>query len=485
MYFLDSSSVTGGNFLHLTLSPANDSLNVFSVTENIGSSSNILKYVAGSDEVSMSGFTTHSFIPIPDGYSIKLKSATQTDTVALPLQHIIALSSSLVIASNDSAGLFYSTNAGDNWKKSSSTPVKPTDPVILFAAVNGNAYAATYTGNLITSTNGSSWKFAEQFYPNRVLAIATDRSTGNLFVSMSNNVVYRLNQSSGKLDTIRSHSGQQFTSLAYLAIDSSRGQNVLVGGTANGLFYHLLSQFGIDSGWNLSKNITSGNVRSIVATDSVFFSTVGDRVNTSSDGVTWQSLPGIDTGMLVFDSGLNTISWTKHGQFNSLNGNSNILPLGKRIINDFTAFDGNYFAATDSGVYSVLYQTQNWAASSSGLGVIQLHGADIPGSIVLLHSVSGGISIDSSWQACTLINSLLNKEFPITARIIAHLDHVTMHDSTQYNDVIEVQYSFEQGTKPSPSIPYWQIYYAKGIGPIIIYEINNSVITTKIYRSKF
>lgn len=485
--FLDSNIVSKSvSPIYLNF-PQGDSASSFLIKESRSSFSDTLTCILGSEDVSISGLSVYSIIPLADGYSIKPQSTKQKDTVVPPFNHILALSGSSVIASNDS-GIYLSK--GSTWVKISQSSLKLGETVTLFAASGSRIYAATSQGLLNVSSNGgNTWSLlTSKFYPNKILALAPDPSTGYLFISV-NNHVFKL--SGTIVDTLQSFLNLQFTSLAYLAADSSRALSVLVGGTNDrGLYYRQFSPSSLDSDWSAVSGVSTKNIRSLVAAspDVGVFCSAGKSIDSSSDGIFWNVASANDTGMLVYDvTKANVISWTKQGQFQYVAANTTkqIPQFHPRSINDFSAADGNYFVATDSGIYSDIYPNTNWNSFSSGLGISSTRGSDIPGSIVLLHSHTGGISPDSSWLAGTLVNTNQNMEFPITARIIGHLDQVTMPDSTKYPDVIEVQYSYEVNSKPSTIPPYWLIYYAKGIGPIIIDEVSGTVFTHKIYRRKF
>jgi hypothetical protein len=78
---------------------------------------------------------------------------------------------------------------------------------------------------------------------------------------------------------------------------------------------------------------------------------------------------------------------------------------------------------------------------------------------------------DSSWRAGTIVTHDTTS-FPITARVLGHLDTLYVEASglkNSYPDVLEVRYSYEHpGEIPEfNSVPYWIMYYAKDQGPVM------------------
>ncbi len=110
------------------------------------------------------------------------------------------------------------------------------------------------------------------------------------------------------------------------------------------------------------------------------------------------------------------------------------------------------------------------------------------GGLVLLRNTL--FANDSSWRAGTLVKSVSDSSFSISARVLAHLDslHVSANvsgkDSTQsFPDVLVVRYSHElPGEMPEPDLPYWIVYYAKNEGPVMFDNVPASGTSAKFER---
>ena len=259
--------------------------------------------------------------------------------------------------------------------------------------------------------------------------------------------------------------------------------NVLLGGTGKGLYYRFLFRNGVDTDWTHITNFPTGKIRSLVATNPAngFYCSVGNFIDSSPDGLSWHEVAGIDTGMLAYD-GSKVISWINQGIFHIVAGNTIIPSLNNKIVNDFSASDGNYFVATDSGAFTLIYPAQKWSASSAGLTSTRKIGTEIPGSVILLHSIAGSSPVDSSWEACTLLNQS-HASIVITGRILAHLDSLSI-GSTTYPDVIAVRYAYEPTPNNTSQIPYWVIYYAKNEGPVVISQMYGTTTMSRAIRQR-
>ena len=198
-FWKNSGTFTFNKFDSITKTPSTFTLNFsvqdsgYTIAESGGYLPETFTGTIGSDAVTISGLSTHSIIPLPAGYSIKPKSTPQTETIALPLHHIIAISKSSVIASNNDSGIYYSTNSGTNWIRASTSYVKATDPVSIFASMGDRVYAATLHGIIIFSGNGGiTWSMLPTQFTSTILAIATDPGRGILYVSLNNDSIYEV-----------------------------------------------------------------------------------------------------------------------------------------------------------------------------------------------------------------------------------------------------------------------------------------------------
>ncbi|GEM_PF-3475332 len=88
------------------------------------------------------------------------------------------------------------------------------------------------------------------------------------------------------------------------------------------------------------------------------------------------------------------------------------------------------------------------------------------GGLVLLRS---NPTADSSWRAGTIMNGNNYAAFAVEARLLARLDSLDIGNAS-FADVLVVRYAHEKGANhsvDSAAAPYWVVYYARGIGPIM------------------
>jgi hypothetical protein len=98
--------------------------------------------------------------------------------------------------------------------------------------------------------------------------------------------------------------------------------------------------------------------------------------------------------------------------------------------------------------------------------------------VLLRNTLSTG---DSSWTAGTLESKNHNSDLMI-ARLLSHFDtlQIATGDSiTKYPDVLMIRYMYETSTPSlTDPIPYWIVYYAKNIGPVMFDKFSLAGIGT-------
>ena len=487
--FQDSSSATNSKFVPLTLSfTAVDAAKSFYIKENPGATyADSLSCTIGTEAVTISGISAHSIIPLPSGYSVKAKYTVVQEQIHAPISHVFAASSGSVIASCDELGMYYSPDAGVTWTLLSVPFGSKNNRITALTGRGKNIFAGTLSGLVFMSTDeGRDWtsKPILQF-SDSILAFATDPSSSVLYIS-AHDTVYKteaLSYISAK-PIGASNGGKLFTSLAYFIGNSV--DTALIGGTlGNGLWFKLR-----DGSWNPITAIPNGTyVTSLATTPHGVYCATTNLIFFSTNGTKWgQIQASIPYGILCYDDQRRALIAA-----NPLDSVIIIRDTATRMeplpslhvkyLHDISSANSRSFAATDSGLYELSsINPDHWLRVFTP-SVLRSLPKEFPGEIVLLRSRTGSVSIDSSWQVDTLI-SQAGISYPITARIISHLDQVTMADSTKYTDVIEVRYSYEVAGQPIPLVPYWDIFFTKDKGPIIIYQISNSVKSRKIYRSQ-
>ncbi len=486
--FQDSSSNTYGKFVPFTLSfSAIDPSNSFFLKENPGTTSaDSLSCSLDSGAVSITGITSRSIISLPTGFSIKAKYKLVSEQIAAPISHVVTTEKGTVIAACDEIGLFYSSD-GNNWTPLALPFGSKNNRITALAVHGSNVFAGTLSGLVYMSRdNGLTWGSSPiQIFKDSILAFAsatTDISP--LYISVGGSVYKTPSPGTIPATPIgASNGGKLFTSLALYSGNNS--DSVLYGGTlGSGLWVRH------DGAWNQVPGVPSTSfVFSVSATPTTVYCATNKFIYSSGNGTQWSVISTLPYGILSYDG-------NRHGViaanpfdsvvlYNDSNPGVESLPsLPVKSLHDLSAANFRSFAATDSGVYELSsINTKHWLRIFSP-SVTRSVTKEFPGDIVLLRSRTGNNTLDSSWQADTIITKSL-PPIPITARIIGHLDQVKMSDSTTYSDVIEIRYASEVAGQPAASVPYWDILYAKNVGPIIIFQISNSVKTRKIYRSRY
>ena len=487
--FQDSSSATGGKFIPLILSfTTPDTANTFFIRENPGTTqADSISCTLGSDAVTISGISAHSIIPLPNGFSLKAKYRFVQEEVPTPISHVVTTLSGSVVATCDELGVFYSPD-GKTWTAISLPFGAKNNRVTALTAQGKNVFAGTLSGSVYMSTNyGKDWvsKPILQF-ADSILTFASNPFSSTLYISVRD-TVYKT-ETTGSISAKPyggGNDGKLFTSLAFFVGNSI--DSVLIGGTfGNGLWYKLR-----DGNWNSIISIpTTTNVNSLASTSIGVYCATRQTLFYSPNGSKWGQVPGLTFpyGILSYDDQRHTlIAANQLDSVIAINDTTlKPVPLASipvKVLHDISASNFHSYAATDSGLYQLSTTNLDHWLRIFTPKTMRTVAKEFPGEIVLLRSRTGNSTIDSSWQADTLLTPSL-PPFPITARIVGHLDQVRMNDSTTYNDVIEVRYSYEVAGQPAPSVPYWDIFFTKDKGPIIIYQISNSVKTRKIYRSR-
>jgi len=436
--------------------------------------------------VSISGITTHSIIPLPSNFSIQSRRDSALVLIPFPIHHIIA-SSNIVVASNDSLGIFYSSNKGQSWSVAAKTLFSRTNFVTAFTLWGSNIFAGTSSGNLYYTSiaDGSTWTQAPKSQYGAIIALAA--SSNALYVTDGSHI-YRTGNIANPGVLLSPNPSYTVTSLA-LSDSTINTKEIIVAGTDGGVYYRTL-----DSDWNRAL-IDVASIREVISTPNGNFycSTMYDSVNygiySSLNGLraTWVKRDTLPDAVLAFD-GTNIIAATTSGVVHTMNNNTNfvinpgVLQTG---IYDLSASGNNYFAATSQGVYVSTDNGKGWDLFSNGISTSHFTYSESPGDIILLHAT--GSSFDSSWAACTMLNYQSKVLFGITGRILGHLDSLAIGGKT-YADIIEVQYANEIAGAVNTLVPYLQIFYSKNEGPVLIYQYPVSTSATKpsqkIFRLK-
>jgi hypothetical protein len=485
MVFGDSALYPTRGYSTINLSFSDSSTNSFyAVERGIDSFSCNL----GTDAVTISGITTHSIIPLPSGFSIQSVRDSVPVSVPIPINHIIATTSNSIVVSNDSLGIYFSTDAGATWTHSANSEKTfgKSTYVTSFAVYSGNVYALNKSESLYySSDNGSSWQLTG--FNSKGTAMTSTAS--GLFVTDGSNI-YLLQSPTGNLTKFTSkQTSFQITSLAVATIDSSK---VFIGATGTGALYYWQDTALGTSDWiRASDSITS--VRMVIATPLGHFycSTMsgnGGKIYSSETGRFWSLRDtGMSYAMLTYCTN-QVVAVSPSGAVHTLSDQSPYLS-GKPVaslsgvsVNDLSGLGSNCYAATTGGIALSKDAGSNWSFSSTGVSSTHYTITESPGSIVLLHTKGG--SFDSSWQACTMFKNQTTIPIVITGRIVSRLDSLSIGGKT-YPDILEARYSNETAGVLNTIDPYFDIFFAKNQGPVLIYEFVNLSAPTQASQKIF
>lgn len=138
-------------------------------------------------------------------------------------------------------------------------------------------------------------------------------------------------------------------------------------------------------------------------------------------------------------------------------------------------------AFTRNGTYRSLMGSGVWDAINDGIA----SNPQPTALTMLLPEMRIGITWEAGWIV-TQIPALPTQLYPITARVLHHLDELYSSDrSTKYEDVLVVRYAWEDASgTPDPNALCWKVYYARGIGPVMIEDLVQGRLLNRLEREK-
>ncbi len=466
----------------IMLSKVSDTSNTFIIGQQ-GTTNGNITCTIDTGSVRISGISSHSFIPLPANFVIKSRIHSILNSSAFPINHVIAFGNlgNVVIASSNDSGVYYSTDNGKVWSHPTIPFGRSDNPVAAFAQLKNTVYAGTKNGDLYQSTNnGANWDLKFKVGKG-IVALAISTTTSALYISNSDSI-YRItlpiNATSPGIGFINKRQ-IHIISLASNSPSNSIDSERVVGVSDSGKVYYRMGGY---ADWQPTQ---ISYARSVIATSDRFYCSTERGIYTSLHGIDWSFVDSLTEGIFAYDaSQLKVIATNRYGHMESITNDKidgPITDITGKLVNDISASSGNYYVATDSGIY--LGSSTFWSALTSGPFISHTETSEIPGEIVLLKSIVGSSVFDSSWAADTLVSTLQKSLiFPITGRIIAHLDSLNI-GSTSYPDVLCVRYTDEDLTS-STITPYWVIYYAKNSGPILISQMFGQKTLTKAIRQR-
>lgn len=465
-----------------------------------------------SSGVTAGGLSYHTLFPLPDGYEVKASfSEKDTDTIKYGTKKVIALNNNSAIALRSDDSVFYSTNNGISWDKSSYgleyglitawTRVVDGDTNV----VSNIVYAGTSNGSCIASNDGGkTWEFIKTIINDPIVSIAAT-STGIVFLSSGTKSVYHLDTNT------RSVSKEGYpsvvSSLAVCEVYNDSGKTYpvcMVGTKETGLFYWIEGKSGgsinYAAGGTAAKNIIR-----IVPTGRSYAVAIGfsdaskfSFLYSLSAGTTWEKVD-LPFGLGTFLDAVSSVSFaeiliadelgnvhlgsSQQGTRPSFNSAS---PSNTGFaIKDISINDNMMIAATDSvGVMISTDRGISWGASSQGLWQIIVRERKIDGMLTLLPSLTNGLKKNDEWQAGYLSPTNIGMATVIEMKAIV-AEHYTRLDlpfsSGSYDDVFEVVYTC---TPSNGKLHTVHVFYAKGFGPILFQRFEGSDLIDESYLVK-
>lgn len=166
---------------------------------------------------------------------------------------------------------------------------------------------------------------------------------------------------------------------------------------------------------------------------------------------------------------------TSHGKiFQALINGGGVSQIGQidTAVNAITFSNQQLIVASAKGLSEVVSSVSN----RDHLGPYEIREDTVEAEFVLLQSNSVELQVEDSWMAGYLYFPQVpgqNKNVPLTARVMERLDTLQALGES-FTDVIAVRYAYEAYPGQPLSgmgVPYWMIYYGRGIGPVMIDEV--------------
>jgi hypothetical protein len=255
----------------------------------------------------------------------------------------------------------------------------------------------------------------------------------------------------------------------------------IIAGTIDG-YIGLFSEMGATLNPETLMSSAAGRIYSFFRTSSVEYAGTDAGLYTDSNGLTpaWH----------YFTSTAATAPITKVDYFV---GGVTFLANGKVYSFEPTSSIANNLSfvgkATDLTVGIRIFATDGAKLSSrghsSGPWVDQAdwpryYNPHVPGGLVLLRR--NLLSVSSSWRAGTLVVHEATS-YAITGRVLQRLDALQI-SGKKYADVFVIRYAHElpSGEAESGAVPFWVVYYQRGVGPIMFDKVRTTSGVQQVSR---
>jgi hypothetical protein len=452
------------------------------------------------------GLSYHTLFPLPDGYEIEPSfSKKEFDTVKYGTKKVIALNNNAVIVLRSDDSVFYSTNNGISWERSSYR--QEFGVVTAWTRVQVSAsdiiYGGTSNGSCVSSKDGGkTWKLNKTLTNTAITSIAAT-STGIVYLSSGNKIVFSLDVNTNTF-TKQTYTSA-VTSLAACEVYNDSGKTYpvfMIGTIESGLFYWIE---GKSTSINYAKGGSTKNIISIAPTGRSFAVALGytDASKLSflyslNAGTTWETVdvpftigafldavPSVSIASILVADELGNVYLGSSQQ-----GTRPIFdsPSPSRIgfpVKDISINEKAIIAAVDTlGVMVSTDSGNTWSLASKGLWQTKVRERKTDGTLTLLPMLVNGLKKDDQWLAGYLASTSVGATavVELNAKVVEHYSRLDLPFSAgSYSDVYEVSYTCAPNDRGTNTV---HVFYAKEYGPILFQRYVGSDLVDESYLVK-
>jgi hypothetical protein len=423
-------------------------------------------------------------------------SATLSDQIGvtyvqqqLHIRALLYLRGGRLLAGTLNAGLWYSDDNGKNWTHSvggEASTISSIAQLVYASTIYGVSHDTIYYSN----DTGKTFK-----------GIVDPSAPHSLVVAMSDTAVIAGVSPTYGPNVVRIDPYHQsvvpfspqfslYSTDSILSLISVYGNTLIAGtyqksNTGNHIFRCRIGE----PTWSPAPLSNGANVYALAyGKEVVFGGTSNTGIVVSHDfGLTWKSRKS----MVSRSSNTNCMIWayspqigyagTTTGEVLAFDAaDTDVVTLKSQLYSPIMALacspTGQLLAATEDSLFDVTTGTPGYIASISTLPVIHR------GMLTMLSAGVNGLQTGATWSAGYVLDSSRTKSLPLTARVTDHLDSLVLPLSISKNplkDVFVIRYAYETSSGiVSTALPYWMIYYARSIGPVVIELLQNNPSTT-------